>query len=478
MTPWRLSRLVLRLALFLGVAGVSAVSNPLTPTPTPAPAAAKAIATPSLLQPARNVALPGQMSGEITSGIPGRSIRDVFATAKNIVLDVLDANGNKVGAITAEDNLDGKTGRYRMDRDNPRHFSVRAPASWLGDQLQWQYYQQWTTGDDRHNVTNVVLKSVSGPPKWRGVKGDITGSVAGYSAAQWFGGSDKIWLKVWDASNKLVETGMSHPGYGGAPASYDIKVDNPAGARVEAPHLHNQVAFTWDYEVKSDVGGVRTIDVKLKKVDPLVVITSPAPGSLIWINKPVKISWSGPPADTPVIVGYSWPAKNIGDFATVWTLEPNPGTYTWDIAARHIGYPQPFPIARVKDSTYSSGFIRLRGGGYGNNQFWTWDAKVPVFFMTPYVRITNIASESEFHAGAKLTVNFEKAGLTTPQVKLSLKHTSGSPIVWHTSENSLTVTLPTQAYPGWPQFSLTVEAEGESNPYVAGTDSVLIWIRQ
>jgi hypothetical protein len=103
----------------------------------------------------------GQMSGEITSSISGKTIHDIFGTAKNIVLDLLNENGVKVGTVTVEDSPDGKSGRYKIAHDNPRHFSVKAPGTLLNKQLQWQYYQQWTTGDDSHNITNIVLKSIS-----------------------------------------------------------------------------------------------------------------------------------------------------------------------------------------------------------------------------------------------------------------------------------------------------------------------------
>jgi len=103
----------------------------------------------------------GEMSGEITSSISGKTIHDIFGTAKNIVLDLLDENGVKVGTVTVDESPDGKSGRYKIAHDKPRHFSVKAPGTWLANNLQWQYYQQWTTGDDNHNVTNIVLKSLS-----------------------------------------------------------------------------------------------------------------------------------------------------------------------------------------------------------------------------------------------------------------------------------------------------------------------------
>jgi hypothetical protein len=126
-----------------------------TSSPPPAPI------NPKLLQAvSKPVNLPGQMSGEITSSIPGKTIHDIFGTAKNIVLDLLNENGVKIGTVTVEDSPDGKSGRYKIAHDKPRHFKVNAPGTWLTNQLQWQYYQQWTTGDDSHNVTNIVLKSI------------------------------------------------------------------------------------------------------------------------------------------------------------------------------------------------------------------------------------------------------------------------------------------------------------------------------
>jgi len=115
-------------------------------------AVSKPVNLPSVLQ--------GQMSGEITSSIPGKTIHDIFGTAKNIVLDLLNENGVKVGTVNVDDSPDGKSGRYKIAHDKPRHFSVRAPGTLLSDALQWQYYQQWTTGDDSHNITNIVLKSI------------------------------------------------------------------------------------------------------------------------------------------------------------------------------------------------------------------------------------------------------------------------------------------------------------------------------
>ena len=131
---------------------------------TPAAPLANTINPESLKAVSKPVNLPGvlqgQMSGEITSSIPGKTIHDIFGTAKNIVLDLLDENGVKVGTVTVEGSPDGKNGRYKIAHDKPRHFKVNAPGTWLTNQLQWQYYQQWTTGDDSHNVTNIVLKSV------------------------------------------------------------------------------------------------------------------------------------------------------------------------------------------------------------------------------------------------------------------------------------------------------------------------------
>jgi hypothetical protein len=477
MKYWRAFPVILCLVFLSQVAAIAAVSG------TPPPAAAKAKSPPVVSQTGKVSGLPGgQMSGEITSSIPGKTIRDIFGTAKNITLDILDENGVKVGTVTADDSPDGKSGRYKIARDKPRHFSVKAPGTWLYDQLQWQYYQQWTTGDDSRNVTNIVLKSISPIPKWRGIKGDITGSIAGYTPDQWFGGKDKIAIKAYDAGNKLVDMATSHQGYGGASTSYDIKVNNPAGYRVEAPHIHNQLKFTWEYQVKSEVDGVKTIDIQLKNVNPLVVLTAPAANSKIWLNQQVKISWVGPPSDTPVVVGYRWPAKigtNFG-FGKITTLDTNPGTYTWNLSSQAYGYPHPM-IINNNDPAYCSGYITIRGGGYGNNVYWSWDAEVPVWFMTPYVRIKNIASYSDFHAGDQLTINFDKVGLSSPQLKVTLKNLTDidgqNAFVWHTSGNSLTIPMPTKKFPDR-QFILNVEAEGESSKFVAGSHSVLININQ
>jgi hypothetical protein len=130
-------------------------SAPASPPPAPATVNLK-----SLQAVSKPVNLPGQMSGEITSSISGKTIHDIFGTAKNIVLDLLDENGVKVGTVTVEDSPDGKSGRYKISHDKPRHFRVQGPGTWLTNQLQWQYYEQWTTGDDSHNITNIVLKSI------------------------------------------------------------------------------------------------------------------------------------------------------------------------------------------------------------------------------------------------------------------------------------------------------------------------------
>lgn len=258
--------------------------------------------------------------------------------------------------------------------------------------------------------------------------------------------------------------------------------DNPIGYRVEAPLLHNKSKFTWEYQVKSEVDGVKTIDVQLKNVDPLAVITSPAADSQIWLNQQVKISWVGPPTDTPVIVGYRWPAKvkTYDSFAIITTLDTNPGTYTWNLSSNAYGYPHP-NIINNNDPAYCSGFITLRGGGYGNNQYWTWTAEIPAWFMTPYVRIKNIANYSNYHAGDQLTINFDKVGLTTPQLKVTLTNYNDpygqNAFVWHTAGNSLTITLPTQKFTD-NLFTLYVEAEGESNPNVVSNNAVLIYINQ
>jgi hypothetical protein len=449
-------------------------------TPATLPAVSK---TSKAATPAVKATIPviSTMSGEITSNVSGKTVRSIYINCKNITLDILDENGAKVGTAAASDAADGKSCRYSIIRENPRKFRVTAPATWLDDQLQWQYYESWQTGDDNHNVTNIVLKSISAIPKWRGIKGDITGSIAGYTPDQWFGGKDKIAVKIYNAGNKLVDMTMSHQSYGSAPASYEYKIDNPAGYRLEAPAARKKLKFEWEYTEKSNVDGIRTIDIKLKKVDPLVVITEPASGSKIWLNQQVKISWQGPEeTNTPVIIGYRWPAKLKSNYAvgTVVTLDTNPGTYTWDLNDRAYGYPNPYKINN-NDSAYCSGSIVIRGGGYGNNQYWTWDTEIPVWFMTPYVWINNIANYSDHHAGDQITVKFDKVGLSSPQIKLVLNNNTDSSYSaeWFTSDNSLTIPLPVQKFSDR-QFYLCAFANGEKNKNIAGSHCVLIHINQ
>jgi hypothetical protein len=487
----RIFLIFLSLIILNNITAIDAISAARTTSPAAAvtiPATLPAVSkTSKAVTPVvkANIPVISTMSGEITSNVSGKTVRGIYVNCKNITLDILNENGAKVGTAIASDAADGKSCRYSIIHETPRKFRVAAPAAWLDDQLQWQYYQSWQMGDENHNVTNIVLKSISATPKWRGIKGDITGSIAGYTPDQWFGGKDKIAIKIYNAENKLVDMAMSHQSYGSAPASYEYKVDNPAGYRLEAPAARKKLKFEWEYTEKSNVDGIRTVDIKLKKVNPLVVITEPASGSKIWLNQQVKISWQGPEeANTPVIIGYRWPSKLKSNYAvgTVVTLDTNPGTYTWDVTSHPyccpLGIAIPMKINN-NDSAYCSGSIVIRGGGYGNNQYWTWDAEIPVWFMTPYVWINNVASYSDHHAGEQLNVKFDKVGLSSPKLKLVLSNVNKSLYSneWFTAGNDLTINLPAQKFPDR-QFYLCAFANGEKKDYVAHSHCVLININQ